>query len=168
MQWSGRRAELSHDLLKNRIFPGIFKLGKVLHGEVEDSNFVTHFAVINIEEIERLCIELELLSNGAEYALSPSRYFEIPPLSGLDKESKDRFAQAIHANWVGQAKLQVRLCRLNESLSGVRAITSMWRDEAKSDLLQVTINAALLLQELRRLSSEVSDLASLPPYGRAK
>ena len=162
------RAELSHDILKNRIFPSVFKLIKVLEGEVEDSEFVTIFASESLEEIEWLCAELDLLADGAEYALSPSRYFEILPLSGLAEESKDWFSEAIHSNWVEQAQLPARLRRLNESLTGVRKVTSMWRREANShDLSQVTGHASLLLQELQRLSSEVSDLANLPPYGRA-
>ena len=168
LRWNGRRAELSHDILKNRIFPSAFKLHKVLNGEVEDSEFVKYFANVTIGEIELLCTDLESLADVAEQALSPSRYFEVLPLSAMDDASKEWFSGAIHAKWVKAAHLNTRLQKLMSSLTEVRDVISGWSRGAEiNDLANVTAKAALLVDALQRLSIEVSDLATLPPYGRA-
>lgn len=165
LEWNARRATMSHDLLKNRIIPAVFKLRKVLSGEVEDLSFLSQFRESTTLEIERLCAEGTILADDAEYFLSPRRYFEVGPLLGLDDETKEWLPAALHAIWLERVQLRDRVRLMKSCVGDLREACSWWRrrDGLVEDVPMLE-NAASLLTKLRGFAGVLSDLSRLPPY----
>jgi len=166
-QWERRRAQLSHDRIKNGAVPAISKFYRIAAGEVLEADYLFDFERVSLPVLQASLDQVEDLVNDAEVGASPRVFFHETPLNGCGAVTLGWLPDAIHENWMRRHRVRERVGRVKRSVEQVRELLEhLCHDLQQSDNAELIGAARMVQNSIHRLSEELSELAAIVPYRR--
>lgn len=104
MSWQADKARFNHDLLKNQFITAIGKLVRLLRGQVQEEDYIPHFASVILPSWLRLRAQALDLLRRFDCEMSPVRLFSVEPLSHLSREDREWMSKLLEECWSSSPK----------------------------------------------------------------
>jgi hypothetical protein len=171
MSWQADKARFNHDLLKNQFITAIGKLVRLLRGQVQEDDYLQHFAAVILPSWLKLRAQALNLSRRFEDEMSPVRLLSVEPLSRLGPEDREWMAGLLLECWTSSLKTRKLANSMEDAISAVDeqydlllgSLTSVVESGGQSP--QAAGPLAECAEEFYRRCSHLSDLFSQLPSG---
>lgn len=100
--WQLKRSEFNHDWLKNRFLNRLNAFLERLRSGKPDAEKLSRFVREDLPEWSDHEREARWLIDSLEHELSPMRFFDQPPLSRCDSETKKWLPTVVHELWLSR------------------------------------------------------------------
>lgn len=119
MSWQADKARFNHDLLKNQFITAIGKLVRLLRGQVQEEDYLRHFAAVILPSWLKLRAQALDLLRRFQHEMSPVRLFAVEPLSRLSPEDREWMTGLLEECWSSSLKTQKVADNMEEAISAV-------------------------------------------------
>jgi hypothetical protein len=152
--WQLKRSEFNHDWLKNQFLNRLNAFLERLRGENPDAEKLSRFVREHLSEWNAHEPEARWLIDSLENELSPKRFFDQPPLSNCDSETKSWLPTVVHEIWLSRYPVR----ELREKATGSLAkVNEQYAKLSSAVEKSPSLNAGSLVG-LRHEFSELSHL----------
>ena len=162
-EWQERRSEFNHDWLKNQFLNRLNAFLERLRSGSPDAEKLSRFVREDLPEWNAHEPEARWLIDSMEHELSPKRFFDQPPLSRCDPDTRKWLPTVVHELWLSRypvrelrEKAADSLARVNEQYARLSVVLKKSASASRSGLVALEHE----FSKLSRLCVELHDTFS--------
>jgi hypothetical protein len=159
--WQARRTAFNHDWLMSRFDRDIYAWVDVFNGEPEDELFNSEsFAATFFKVWQDRHNDVCKLVSEYEYAMSPARLLDVPPLSNMSEDSREWLREFVHTLWKVRCDVDKQQSDALAAILSAAEVFSRIRTAYDAEGFKALIGSKEFVQELKELIERCKQLGN--------
>ena len=158
-EWQTERSRINHDWLKNKFINNLYSLARY-----PEDTYTWKNTKANFEQWDEQIGKLQTLVDTIEYAMSPARLFEQPPLDKISDCHKSWMVPLLHKYWYKKNNIRDIKVKLSVGLENVKRAFTRFKLQFESGYFTSldVIFFIKICQDYSEYLSSLRELSALP------